>query len=93
MEKIEKLRAAIEVQGLEAILITSPYNRRYVSNFTGTAGVVLITRNKAFFITDFRYVEQASKQCTGYEIIKQQRTIPRGNSETSTRTGNQKTWI
>ncbi len=76
MEKIEKLRAAIEVQGLEAILITSPYNRRYVSNFTGTAGVVLITRNKAFFITDFRYVEQASKQCTGYEIVKQQRTIP-----------------
>nr|WP_295975553.1 Xaa-Pro peptidase family protein [uncultured Bacillus sp.] len=75
MEKIEKIRAAIENQGLDGILITSPYNRRYVSNFTGTAGAALISRSHAHFITDFRYVEQASKQCTGYEIVQQQRTI------------------
>ena len=71
-----KLRAAFENQGLDGILITSAYNRRYVSNFTGSAGVVLISRNQAHFITDFRYVEQASKQCIGYEIIQQKESIP-----------------
>lgn len=76
MEKLEKLRIALDNQGLDAILITSAYNRRYVSNFTGTAGVVLISRDKALFITDFRYVEQASKQCTGFEIVQQKESIP-----------------
>jgi Xaa-Pro aminopeptidase len=74
--KIEKLRAALESKGLDGILITSAYNRRYVSNFTGSAGVVLISRSQAHFITDFRYVEQATKQCIGYEIVQQKVSIP-----------------
>lgn len=61
---------------LDGILITSTYNRRYASNFTGTAGVVLISFDKAIFITDFRYVEQATKQCEGFEIIQQKTSIP-----------------
>ncbi|MDQ6599619.1 aminopeptidase P family protein [Bacillus salipaludis] len=76
MVKLEKLRESFAANGIEGILITSPYNRRYVSNFTGTAGVVLISSEKALFITDFRYIEQASKQCQGFEIIKFSTTIP-----------------
>jgi Xaa-Pro aminopeptidase len=57
-------------------LITSPYNRRYISNFTGSAGVVLISAEKTLFLTDFRYIEQATKQCQGFEIIKITGTIP-----------------
>src|SRR6476659_10095387 len=76
MEKIEKLRSNFSTLGIDGILITSAYNRRYVSNFTGSAGVVLISRNQAYFITDFRYVEQASKQCIGYKIIQQKESIP-----------------
>ena len=76
MEKIAKFVSAFEKHGLDGILITSPYNRRYVSNFTGSAGVVLISREKSVFITDFRYVEQAAKQCTGYEIVQHKGSIP-----------------
>lgn len=75
MERIEKIRAALEEHKLDGLLITSPYNRRYASNFTGTAGVVLISKEKAIFITDFRYVEQALKQCTGFEVVQQKATI------------------
>ena len=76
MVKLEKLREIFAANGIDGILITSSYNRRYVSNFTGTAGVVLISSEKALFITDFRYIEQASKQCQGFEIIKFSTTIP-----------------
>ncbi|MGG1400597.1 aminopeptidase P family protein [Bacillus salipaludis] len=76
MVKLEKLRESFAANGIEGILITSPYNRRYVSNFTGTAGVILISSEKALFITDFRYIEQASKQCQGFEIIKFSTAIP-----------------
>jgi len=70
MQKLEKLREAFHEKGIDGILITSNYNRRYISNFTGTAGVVLISEEKALFITDFRYVEQASKQAEGFTIIQ-----------------------
>lgn len=76
MEKLEKLRSSFSANGIDGMLITSPYNRRYMTNFTGSAGVVLISADKAQFITDFRYVEQASKQCLGFEIVKHTGTIP-----------------
>ncbi|WP_312471930.1 aminopeptidase P family N-terminal domain-containing protein, partial [Neobacillus sp.] len=33
MEKIDKLRSDFSEQGIDGILITSPFNRRYISNF------------------------------------------------------------
>jgi Xaa-Pro aminopeptidase len=76
MEKLARLRANFSSAGIDGLLITSPYNRRYMTNFTGTAGVVLISSDRAQFITDFRYVEQASKQCKGYEIVQHTGTVP-----------------
>ncbi|MGJ7921332.1 M24 family metallopeptidase [Neobacillus sp. LXY-4] len=70
MEKLQKLRSQFEQLGIDGLFITSPYNRRYMTNFTGTSGSVLITGEQALFITDFRYVEQAAKQCEGYTIVK-----------------------
>jgi Xaa-Pro aminopeptidase len=70
MEKLTKLREAFHAAGIDGLLITSSYNRTYMTNFTGSAGVVLISADKALFITDFRYVEQAQKQAVGYEIVQ-----------------------
>ncbi|MEY8347744.1 Xaa-Pro dipeptidase [Bacillus cereus] len=70
MEKITKLRSAFGEAGIDGVLLTNEYSRRYMTNFTGTAGVVLISNDRALFITDFRYVEQASKQAIGYEIVQ-----------------------
>ncbi|MFB6465852.1 M24 family metallopeptidase [Cytobacillus sp. Hz8] len=75
MDKLQRLREGFTSFGIDGLLISSAYNRRYISNFTGTSGVVLISSEKALFITDFRYVEQASKQCEGFEIVKQRGTI------------------
>ncbi|MCR2820365.1 M24 family metallopeptidase [Lederbergia panacisoli] len=70
MGKIEKLREKFKKSDIDGFLITSTYNRRYMTNFTGTAGVALISGERALFITDFRYTEQAAKQAEGYEIVK-----------------------
>lgn len=60
----------MQEENLDSFLITSPYNLRYLTNFTGTTGLAVITLEKAFFITDFRYTEQAAAQAQGFEIIK-----------------------
>lgn len=73
MDRIQKLRNEFEQAGIDAILITSPVNRRYMTGFTGTAGNVLINKEEALFITDFRYMEQAAKQVKGCTIIEQER--------------------
>ncbi|OZS78810.1 Xaa-Pro dipeptidase [Tetzosporium hominis] len=73
--KLQKLRQALQQADLPALLVTSAYSRRYLTGFTGTAGVAVITADEAFFITDFRYTEQANDQIEGYEIIEQKTTL------------------
>ncbi|WP_028274283.1 M24 family metallopeptidase [Atopococcus tabaci] len=70
MTRVERVQEQLKKNGLDALLVTSQYNLRYVSNFTGTAGLSIITKDKAFFVTDFRYTEQAAEQAQGFEIIK-----------------------
>lgn len=46
-----------------------------MTEFTGSAGIALVSKNDAVFITDFRYTEQAEKQVSGYRIVKHDKTI------------------
>ncbi|MBM7097297.1 aminopeptidase P family protein [Bacillus sp. H-16] len=70
MTRLESLRARFSEQSIEGMLITSASNRRYMTGFTGSAGVALVSEKEAKFITDFRYVEQANEQAVGYEIVQ-----------------------
>lgn len=70
INRVDQLREKMKAEGIASFLITSPYNLRYLTGFTGTTGLALISLEKAYFITDFRYTEQAAKQCAGYEVVK-----------------------
>lgn len=69
MQRLVKLKNLITEKDLEAVLIYMPVNRRYFSGFTGSAGYALIFRDKNYFLSDFRYIQQSQKQCEGFEII------------------------
>lgn len=69
-ERVKKLRAKLAELGGEALLVTSAINRRYLTGFTGTSGVVLITASEAVLLTDFRYREQAPQQAKGFRIVE-----------------------
>jgi len=45
----------------DALLVTNPVNVRYLSNFTGSNGQLLLTKDPVFF-TDGRYIEQSAQQ-------------------------------
>lgn len=75
MDKIEQIRKCFTEFDIDGLLITSPHNRRYATNFTGTAGIALITNDAAYFITDFRYTGQAEDQAKGYEVIQHSGSI------------------
>ncbi|RKQ37766.1 M24 family metallopeptidase [Oceanobacillus halophilus] len=75
MEKLANLKGKLEENDLDGILITSPYNRRYITGFTGTAGAAIISKDDSRFITDFRYTEQATAQAEGFKIIEHSNTL------------------
>jgi len=75
MLKLQKLRQTLQEQNIDGILITNDYNRRYMTGFTGTAGVAIVSQKDAVFITDFRYTEQATAQITDFTIVQHEATL------------------
>lgn len=47
-------------------------NRRYISGFTGSTGYALVTADQAVLAADFRYVEQAERECSprGFRLFR-----------------------
>lgn len=70
IKRTEKLRELMKKEVVDSYLVTSPANLRYLTNFTGTAGMALITLEEAYFITDFRYMEQAAEQVADFTILQ-----------------------
>lgn len=58
-----------------AVLVTSPINRRYYTGFRSSAGVLLVTRKKSYFITDSRYHEAAEKLIEGCTVLLQDKLL------------------
>jgi Xaa-Pro aminopeptidase len=52
-----RVRAGLEAKGLDALIVTTPANIRYLANHIGTAGTLLITRTDIQLLVDFRYKE------------------------------------
>lgn len=73
--KLEKLRELLVAEEIDALLITNEFNRRYMTGFTGTAGLAIVSRTDAVFITDFRYTEQAAKEIENFRIVQHTKTI------------------
>src|SRR5688500_12197737 len=57
-----RLRAALAGAGCDALLVTNLTNIRYVTGFTGSAALVLVTAEDMVLVTDGRYRDQASAQ-------------------------------
>ena len=80
-DRLERIRSALAEAELDALLVSVPVddgfgrhadNRKYVSGFTGSTGIALVTMERALFAADFRYTEQAERECVprGFEVFK-----------------------
>jgi Xaa-Pro aminopeptidase len=69
------IRADMAARDLHALVVTSLPNVLYLTNFTGTAGIVLLTAGTLHFLTDSRYVtmvkdaQSTSCACPDLELI------------------------
>lgn len=68
LNRIRNVRRMMRAEKLDALLITRLSNVRYLCNFTGSSGCLLIHPDKTIFLSDNRYREQASREVICDEI-------------------------
>jgi Xaa-Pro aminopeptidase len=70
------IRDALGSRSLDALVVTSLPNILYLTNFTGSTAIVVLTLERLHFITDFRYVTVMADaagtpwQCPDLELVK-----------------------
>jgi Xaa-Pro aminopeptidase len=68
--RAERVADRLAERELDALLVTNLINVRYLTGFTGTNGLALISPDERLFVTDFRYVEQAAEQVPDFERVR-----------------------
>ncbi|PYG87461.1 Xaa-Pro aminopeptidase [Ruminiclostridium sufflavum DSM 19573] len=68
--RLNTFRSKMKDLKIDGAIVTKIENYMYLSGFTGTSANLLITGKKAYLLTDFRYIEQSSKQAPLFEIVQ-----------------------
>jgi Xaa-Pro aminopeptidase len=69
-----QVREAAARHSVDALVVSSPPNIFYLTNFTGSSAIAVLTRDRLHFITDFRYVtavdvlQQSADACPDLEL-------------------------
>jgi Xaa-Pro aminopeptidase len=73
--RLAATRTLLHEAGLDGLLVSCPENRRYLSGFTAmdshineSSGFLLITREAAYLLTDFRFRDWAAAEAPLFEV-------------------------
>jgi Xaa-Pro aminopeptidase len=67
--RLARLRRRMAEAGLDAFIVSSLTNVRYLTGFTGTNGMCVVRNDDALFVTDPRYVQQARQEVAGIRRV------------------------
>jgi Xaa-Pro aminopeptidase len=73
--RIKKIIYAFKARKIDALLVIKDINIKYLTNFPACESWLLITSNKVFYITDFRYILEAKKGLKGVEVKRYTKSI------------------
>lgn len=65
--RLKRLRAGMAGK-MDCLLVTDLKNIRYLSGFTGSSAYIIVSADKAFFLTDPRYTLQAREEVRGFKV-------------------------
>ena len=79
--RIKGIQRILKDENLDALLITSLPHVRYLSGYTGSNGIILISPNHSDFLTDFRYQQQVKEQVKFSQVTIVSRDLFSGLSD------------
>jgi len=74
-DRQQRVRGVLASRGLDALVISSLPNILYLTNFSGSSAIVVLTAERLWFITDFRYLTVLADAagtphaCPGLEVV------------------------
>ncbi len=66
--RLKRLQKKLSAEGLDALLVSKSINISYLTGFRGDDSWLLVTRDKPFLITDFRYKEEVKRTAPQVEL-------------------------
>ncbi len=69
MTQLQRFQETLAKSDFDAALISSEISQRYLSDFDFSDGYILVDPQKAFLLTDARYIEAARSTVTAFEVI------------------------
>ncbi len=68
--RINNLHMSMNEKNIDGMVIMKPENRMYMSGFTGSSGIVIVSAKENVLLTDFRYIEQAAIEAENFKIVQ-----------------------
>src|SRR5258706_12327168 len=65
VDRLKRVRLALEAAGANTLLETHPANIYYLSGFTGDSGILLVEPSSVTLFTDGRFTIQAREEAAG----------------------------
>jgi Xaa-Pro aminopeptidase len=74
-KRLQKLYEKAREAGVDGFLVTNLPNIRYLCGYSGSNGMLLVTRHGSYFYTDFRYQEQVRREVKGARAVIRDRDL------------------
>jgi Xaa-Pro aminopeptidase len=68
--RLEAIRKRLQQTGADAFICYSYPNYRYLSGFTGSLAILIISLDRAIIMSDFRYRTQVAQEVTDFEYVE-----------------------
>jgi len=68
-QRLARLRDVMAAQSVPALCIFSLHSLRYLAGYSGEAACGIVTADRAYLITDYRFIEQAEQECSGWTCL------------------------
>ena len=82
---LSRIKMSLSRRGLDGFLVTSQYNRFYLSGFSAkdmgieeSAGALLVLRKEHYLLTDGRFAVQAADECPGWSVVVYKKGLAQG---------------
>jgi Xaa-Pro aminopeptidase len=84
-----RLTQTLAEEALDALLITNPVNVTYLTGFSGDSSHLVLTKDRALLVSDFRYTEQIAEECPALptHIRPASQTIQQASAEVISKLG------
>ena len=70
INRISKARGCLERTGADLLIVSNLSNIRYISGFTGSEALLVLSPEAGWFLTDSRYTSQAGSEVSGAQVVE-----------------------